>query len=181
MSNNNFEGVSGIFNSELALQQVLNELDRIGYGSNVSVLMSQQTRDIYGDAWSDYDTNRGAEGFEHSSKMPEGASTGGLTGGILGAIVGGLTLVGSVIVPGAGLLVAGPLIGAITGGAIGTAAGGLVGALVGAGIPEIEAKYYDDALKQQGSVLVVATIPKDADEEVRNIFRRCGAQSVKVV
>ena len=175
------EHVSGIFNSQADLEQVLSELDRIGLGNDVSVLMSEQTKGYYGESWERYGSGKGTEGFEHTSKLPEGAATGGLTGGILGAIIGGLTLVGSVILPGAGLLVAGPLVGVITGGAIGTAAGGLVGALVGAGIPETEAKFYQESLKEQGNVLVVAHVPKDMVDEVRNVFKRCGAQSVKVV
>jgi hypothetical protein len=180
--NQDIENVSGIFNNQADLERVLDELDRIGLGNDVSVLMSEQTRGYYGDAFgSGYSAGQGTEGFEHTSKLPEGAATGGLTGGILGAIIGGLTLVGSIVLPGAGLLVAGPLVGAITGGAIGTAAGGLVGALVGAGIPETEAKFYQESLEKQGNVLVVAHVPKDLVDEVRNIFKRCGAQSVKVV
>jgi hypothetical protein len=140
--------------------------------------MSEQTRGYYGES---FGGRAGTEGFEHTSKLPEGTATGGLTGGILGAIIGGLTLVGSVILPGSGLLVAGPLVGALTGGAIGTAAGGLVGALVGAGIPETEAKFYQESLQKQGNVLVVAHVPHDMVDEVRSLFKRCGAESVKVV
>lgn len=172
------EHVSGIFDSNLQLSEALDSLDRLGLGNDVSVLMSEETRSYYGEDWS---ATRGTEGFEHTSKLPEGTATGGLTGGILGAIIGGLTLVGSVAVPGAGLLVAGPLIGALTGGAIGVAAGGLLGALIGAGIPETEAKFYEESLKNKGNILLVAHVPKDLVKEVKEIFKRCNAQSVKVV
>lgn len=173
------EHVSGIFDSTTQLNQALDSLDRIGLGNDVSLLMSEETRSYYGDAWQD--DIRGSEGFEHTSKMPEGTATGGITGGILGAVIGGLTLVGSVLLPGSGLLVAGPLVGALTGGAIGVAAGGLLGALVGAGIPETEAKFYEESLKNQGNALLVAHVPKDMVKEVKEIYKRCGAQSVKVV
>ncbi len=173
------EHVSGIFDSTLQMNQALDSLDRLGLGNDVSVLMSEETRTYYGDSWRE--DVRGAEGFEHSTKMPEGATTGGLTGGIIGAIIGGLTLVGSVLIPGAGLLVAGPLVGALTGGAIGVATGGLLGALVGAGIPETEAKFYEESLKKQGNSLLVAHVPKNLVKEVKEIFKRCGAQSVKTV
>lgn len=172
------EHVSGIFDSTQQLNQALDSIDRIGLGNDVSLLMSEETRTYYGDAWRD--DVRGTEGFEHTSKMPEGTATGGLTGGVLGAIIGALTLVGSVVIPGSGLLVAGPLVGALTGGAIGVAAGGLLGALVGAGIPETEAKFYEESLQKQGNALLVAHVPKDMVKEVREIFKRCGAQSVKV-
>ncbi len=173
------EGVSGIFNTQTDLDRVLNELERMGLSKNVSVLMSEHTRGIFDDSIGNY--SGGTEVFEHTSKLPEGAVTGGLTGGILGAVIGGLTLIGSVILPGSGLLVAGPLVGILTGGAIGTAAGGLVGALVGAGIPETEAKYYQESLQKHGNVLVVAHVPHEMVNEVRSLFKRCGAESVRVV
>jgi hypothetical protein len=173
------EHVSGIFASTTQLNQAMDSLDRIGLGNDISLLMSEETRSYYGDTWQD--EIRGSEGFEHTSKMPEGTATGGLTGGILGAIIGGLTLVGSVLIPGSGLLVAGPLVGALTGGAIGVATGGFLGALVGAGIPEVEAKFYEESLKKEGNALLVAHIPKDMVKEVKAIFNRCGAQSVKMV
>lgn len=172
------EHVSGIFDSKLQLNQALDSLDRIGLGNDTSLLMSEETRTYFGDTWGD--EIHGTEGFEHTTKMPEGTATGGLTGGIVGAVIGALTLVGSVIVPGAGLLVAGPLVGALTGGALGAAAGGLIGALVGAGIPETEAKFYEESLKKRGNALLVAHVPKEMVKEVREVFKRCGAQSVKV-
>jgi hypothetical protein len=181
MSNfaHDIKAVSSIFDSQKDLDYVLAELERRGLAGDVSVLMSEQTRGHYGDYF--YDRSTSAEGFKHTSKLPEGAATGGLTGGILGAIIGGLTMAGSVLIPGAGLLVAGPLVGALTAGAIGTAAGSLMGALVGAGIPETEAKFYEESLKNQGTVLIVAHVHKDMVTEVKELFKRCGAQSVKVV
>lgn len=179
----NLELVSGIFTSQQDLHQLFGGLEALGIDhDHVSVLMSEQTRTYYSDSLDEIsdETGFGGEGFRQTTKMPEGAATGGLTGGIVGAIIGGLTLVGSVLLPGVGLLVAGPLVGAITGGAIGTAAGGLVGGLVGMGIPENEAKYYQDSIQQRGNVLVAAHVPKSLKDEVRNVFKRCGAQSVKI-
>lgn len=181
------EIVSGIFASQENLYNLFDALQGLGIGrDDISVLMSEQTRAHYKDfsypgQFSDTDNvTTGGEAFVQTTKLPEGAATGGLTGGVVGAIIGGLTLVGSVLLPGVGLLVAGPLVGAITGGAIGTAAGGLVGALAGLGIPENEAKYYQDSIQQPGNILVVSHVPKDLKNEVRKIFETCGAQSVKI-
>jgi uncharacterized membrane protein len=197
----NLDLVTGIFSSQQDLNLLFSELERLGISHNdISVLMSEQTRGVYGDTWDEYGATSGSLGrnesygsldnvegadtgttsFRQATKMPEGAATGGLTGGVVGAIIGGLTLVGSVLLPGVGLLVAGPLVGAIAGGALGTAAGGLVGALAGLGIPENEAKFYQDSIQHSGNVLVVAHIPKSLKDEVLNTFKRCGAQSVKV-
>lgn len=176
--NRNLQEVSGIFASQDKLERAMDELERLNLRDDVSVLMTDQTREHYGDAWSNRVMSE--EDIERSSKLPEGATTGGLTGGLLGALVGGLTMVGSVVIPGAGLLVAGPLVGALTGGAIGTAAGGLVGALVGAGIPEHEAKFYEESLKERGNILLIAHVPGNLIDDVRAIFDRCGARSIKV-
>ena len=129
--------------------------------------MSETTRDSYFSA-------------QESNKAPEGLTVGGISGGLLGALIGGLTLIGNVVAPGAGFLVAGPLVGAITGGAIGAATGGLIGALVGAGIPEHEAKFYEDALKKEGNILLVAHVPHEQAKDVRDVFHRYGAQNLKV-
>jgi hypothetical protein len=185
------EEVSGIFTSQDQMERLLSELDQRDLRDKVSVLMTDQTREQIGERWTqgrrerEAERGQGIEGerrpeIEHHTKLPEGAATGGLTGGLLGALIGGLTMVGSVLIPGVGLLVAGPLIGILTGGAIGTAAGSLVGALVGAGIPEEEAKFYEKQLKNRGNVLVVAHIKPEQEREIRDLFQRHGAQSVRV-
>ncbi len=180
----NLEVVSGIFSSQQSLQELFDAFMALGVTrDHVSVLMSEQTRGHY-DEFLGTETSLGqpssGEAFRQTTKLPEGAASGGLAGGILGGLIGGLTLVGSVLLPGVGLLVAGPIVGAITGGAIGSAAGGFVGALVGLGLPENEARFYQDSIQQRGNVLVVAHVPKSLKNEVRNIFKRCGAQSVKI-
>lgn len=163
-----FDQVSGIFDSKRDLEDLMTALHQRGIDDeNISLLMSEKTRNHYMAA------------FE-SNKVPEGASIGGLSGGLLGVIIGGLTMVGNVLIPGIGLFVAGPLIGALTGGAVGTAVGSLIGALVGAGIPEHEARFYEDALKREGNVLVVAHVLRDEAPEIKALFQRFGAHQVKV-
>ena len=163
-----FEQVSAIFSADSDIDGLLDDL----YGRNlsdddISILMNENTRSEFFSA-------------KESTKAPEGATIGGLTGGVLGAVIGGLTLVGSIVLPGAGLLAVGPIVGVLTGGLVGTAAGGLIGALAGAGIPEHEAKFYEDALKQNGNILVVAHVTKDYEKEIRALFERYGAHQIKV-
>jgi hypothetical protein len=160
--------VSGVFDSDRHVESLLTTLEDNGYDNNdVSLLMSDKTRDRY-------------PNLADSSKLPEGAARGGLTGGLLGALIGGLTLAGSVALPGVGLLLAGPIVGALTGGAVGASAGGLVGALVGAGIPEDEAKYYEESIKREGNILVLAHVEKGDVPEVLNLFKSHGAKDVEL-
>ncbi len=160
--------VCGIFHSDRDVEKLLSRLEDRGFGdTDVSMMMSDKTRERYPE-------------LSKSSKLPEGAATGALTGGLLGGLIGGLTMAGSVLIPGAGLLVAGPIVGALTGGAVGTSTGGLIGALIGAGIPEHEAKHYEESLKNEGNILVVAHVDKEEVQEVRDLFRSNGADNIDV-
>lgn len=93
------------------------------------------------------------------NKADEGATTGAVTGGVLGGFTGLLVGLGALAIPGIGpIMLAGAgataLATTLAGGAIGAAAGGLVGALVGLGIPEEQAKVYNDRITQ-GQYLVI--------------------------
>ncbi len=166
-SNKDFDQVSGIFTSQADLHEVTEALAARGVShEDMSILMSERTRETFA--------------AKENTKAPEGATIGGVSGGILGALIGGLTVVGNVFAPGVGLLVAGPLVGALTGGAIGVATGGLIGALVGMGIPEHEAKFYEDSLKEEGNILLVAHVPHDMAKETKAIFERFHAKNLKV-
>lgn len=163
-----YEQISGLFKSYKDFSELIEALNMRGYKEeDISVLMSEHTHKQY------FTT-------QENTKAPEGAAMGTLSGGILGAVIGGLSLVGNIILPGTGLLVAGPLVGALTAGAVGAAAGGLIGALVGAGIPEHEAKFFEDALKKEGQILVVAHVLKEQIKEVKAVFERHNAQQLKV-
>ena len=164
---NDYEQISGLFTSYQDFANLIEALNQRGYREeDLSVLMSESTHRQY-------------FAPQENTKAPEGAAVGSLSGGVLGAIIGGLTLVGNIILPGSGLLVAGPLVGALTAGAIGAAAGGLIGSLVGAGIPEHEAKFFENALQKEGRILVVAHVPKDHSKEVKAVFERHNAEHLK--
>jgi hypothetical protein len=163
-----YEQISGLFTSYKDFSDLIEGLHLRGHQeTDISVLMSEHTHNQY-------------FAPQENTKAPEGATLGSLSGGILGAVIGGLTLVGNVILPGSGLLVAGPLVGALTAGAIGAAAGGLIGSLVGAGIPEHEAKFFENALKQEGHILVVVHVLKDHVKETKALFERHHATRLKV-
>lgn len=82
-----------------------------------------------------------------------GAVMGATTGGILG-LIGSLSILA---IPGVGVATeAAVLLGnALLGSGIGATGGGLVGALIGWGIPEEQAKYYDELLSKGSYVVLV--------------------------
>ncbi len=102
---------------------------------------------------------------------------GALTGGALGAGIG--EMVATMILPGAGLVIAlglagGALLGAIGGEEIGRAAENTIFA----SLPEEELFVYEDALRH-GRTVVIATLSEDGlAEAVRGAFDHNGAESV---
>jgi hypothetical protein len=90
-----------------------------------------------------------------NTKIPQAGGTGAGIGAALGGTLGVFA------VPGIGaLLIAGPLFGAFAG----ATAGGAVGVLLGLGIPEDEAKLYQDRLKKGG---ILVSVHADGDAKVK--------------
>lgn len=124
---------------------------------------------------------RGTKDFahEHSTKAPEGATTGGIAGLGVGAAVGWLAGIGALAIPGVGpFIAAGPIMAALGGAAVGTAAGGIIGALVGMGIPEFEAKRYDAKIREGNILISVHTEDGKQKDVAKDIFKRNHADDI---
>ena len=114
-----------------------------------------------------------------ASKALEGSGAGAAIGGTLGAIVAGIAAIGtSVLLPGLGLIVAGPLAAALVGAGAGGLAGGLVGALIGYGIPEEHAEVYESGIKSGG--IFLRANPKNAADAayIESKWKECGGANV---
>jgi len=100
--------------------------------------------------------------FLDAEANPDASSnvgTGALVGGVGGLLIG----LAALAIPGIGPIVAaGPLAAALGGAAIGVATGSFVGALNGMGVPEFEAKAYDQGVREGGTLVLV----KAAENEV---------------
>jgi len=66
----------------------------------------------------------------------------------------------------------------LSGAAAGAAVGGLTGALVGLGIPEIEAKRYEGKVKGGNILLSVHVRTSDQQKRAETILKQAGAQDV---
>jgi hypothetical protein len=101
-----------------------------------------------------------------------GAGIGGVAGSVVLAFVATLT---ALAIPGLGaFLVVGPIIGGLAGGA----AGGAVGALTAVGIPEQEAKLYEERLKRGGILVSVHTAAAAQVDRAKTIFSQTGATDI---
>ena len=67
---------------------------------------------------------------------------------------------------------------ALGGAAIGGATGGIIGALVGMGIPEVEAKHYDERVRGGHALVTVQAEDVAELDRARAIFLRHGAEDV---
>ncbi len=104
------------------------------------------------------------------TKAPEGVAAGVATGGMLGGVTGLLAGIGALAIPGIGpILAAGPIAATLAGLAVGAGAGGMVGGLIGLGIPEEEAKDYENYV-DKGKILVIVNA-EGRDREIYDVFR----------
>src|SRR5881227_2058682 len=121
-------------------------------------------------------------GHVKATKAPEGATTGAATGGVTGGVLGLLAGVGALAIPGLGpFIAAGPIMAALSGAAVGATTGGVVGGLVGLGIPEIEAKRYDEKLKKGNYLVAVHADESDDVDRAKDIFKNAGAEDISTV
>jgi len=121
-------------------------------------------------------------GTVKTTKAPEGATTGAVSGGIAGGTLGLLAGIGALAIPGVGpFIAAGPIMAALSGVALGATAGGVVGALIGMGIPELEAKVYEDRIKKGGYLVAVHVSDSDHKDVIRDIMKRNQLEDISSV
>jgi uncharacterized protein (TIGR02271 family) len=89
-------------------------------------------------------------------------------------VIGLLAGVGALAIPGVGPIIAGgTLASTLAGAGIGAAAGGLLGALVGMGVPEEDAKHFDEGFRSGGTLVTVSA--GNRAEEARTCLYESGA------
>lgn len=163
------KSVYAIATSEGQANQIVDSLTQSGFASNnISVLFP--------------DKNTTHEfSHEKNTKAPEGALTGAATGGALGGALGLLAGIGVLAIPGVGpLIAAGPLLAALSGAAAGAAVGGIAGGLIGLGIPEIEAKRYENRISEGNILISVLTESGDQVSHAKEILENAGAEDISV-
>lgn len=116
---------------------------------------------------------------EKNTKAPEGAITGAGAGGIVGGALGWIAGIGALAIPGAGpFIAAGPIIAALSGVAVGATVGGIAGALIGLGIPEVEAKRYEGKIKAGNILISVHTDNADEVTAAKKIYADASAEDI---
>src|SRR5579871_393277 len=151
--------ITGLFETEAAAENAAAQLKQMGYGQNeISIIMKDRNA-------------AQVVAHETGTRTMEGVGTGAAIGGVIGAVLAGLLAVGTVTIPGVGLIAAGPLAAILAGAGTGGIAGGLLGGLVSAGIPKDVAPYYERGLDEGGVVVAVAAHPGD-EARVQQMLQR---------
>src|SRR5277367_4490382 len=159
--------VFGIYPSAISAEHGVDTLTAAEFSeSDISVLLPD-------------DESTKAFAHEKNTKAPEGATTGVATGGVVGGTLGLLAGIGALAIPGVGpLIAAGPIMGALAGLGVGGAVGGIVGALVGMGIPEYEAKRFEGAVKNGGTLLSVHCDTSEEVSKAKDSLKATGAHDI---
>ena len=155
--------------SEGQANQIVDSLTQSGFSTNdISVLFP------------DKDTTHEFS-HEKNTKAPEGAVTGAASGGVLGGTLGLLAGIGALAIPGVGpFIAAGPLLAALSGAAAGATVGGVAGALIGLGIPEIEAKRYENRIAEGNILISVLAETGDQVSRAKEVMKNAGAEDISV-
>lgn len=159
--------VFGIYATPATAEAAVDHLIAKGFSNSaISVLLP------------DDDSTR-AFAHEKATKAPEGTTAGVTTGGVIGGTLGLLAGVGALAIPGVGpLIAAGPIMASLAGLGVGGAVGGIVGALVGLGIPEYEAKRYEGAVKDGGTLLSVHCDTSQQIDTAKEALKETGARDI---
>lgn len=156
--------VTGMFRDRESAERAYESLEEKGYTKDeINVMMSDDTRKKY---FSEEDDS------ELGSKALEGAGTGSAIGGTVGAIAGIIAAIGTnLVIPGLGLVIAGPIAAGLAGAGAGGITGGLIGALIGSGIPEEHAVVYEKGIKDGHIVMGVKPRTEEEAEYISNDWK----------
>jgi len=147
---------------------------------NTQVMANSALRDLRANGFAEENLGLVVKDLEHGGvlstaeadmalrpeRVTEDAVAGGLLGGAIGAF---LAVSGALVIPGIGPFIAGGILVTLLGGG----AGWLVGGLAGLGIPEEDARYYQEQV-ESGRALVTVLAGDREEDAVRILLRHGG-------
>lgn len=155
----NKEVVTAIFKSHYDATEATEKIRQEGLRmSDISILTQ-------------HDVEKGDnKGRATHDNVSDGTMRGGMLGGLAGLFLG----LGTIAIPGLGVVAAaGPIAGLLSG----AITGGVVGALVDLGIPDEKAQEYNEDLRQ-GKVLWSMEVETEYADHVKSILKEYGAEKI---
>lgn len=155
--------IAAIFESAEKAEKAANDVRNAGIGAEeISIVRLEDTEQ----------GKRETTGTTGNDNISDGLTTGGVIGGIAGLALG----IGSVAVPGLGVLAAaGPVAGLISG----AVTGGVVGTLVDLGVSEEAGSRYEEEIRR-GRVYWSMPVNEDNGGLVSRILKENDAVSVEL-
>jgi len=151
--------VLGVFQTRAAAEDAILELQRAGFPDNTIGMVARNEK-------GEVVTEKAGE-----TMAEEGLAAGAVVGAGAGVLVGLGVLAGTIPVIGP-VMAVGTLGTLLLNAAAGAAVVGLVGALIGLGIPEEDAKFYEDEVR--GGRFLVTVDAGSRESEAWAIIRRSG-------
>lgn len=150
--------LTGLFPDRESTMKAYEELNKKGYTSNeINLIMSDETFNKH--------FPEGLDSEEKVSDIIHTAGRGSAIGGTIGALTGIVAAIAtSFIIPGIGLLIAGPIAAGLAGAGTGAIAGGLIGSLIGSEIPEENIHLLESGIKN--GQIVIGVHPKNPEDAV---------------
>ena len=148
--------LTGMFTDPEHVGIVYDTLLKKGYTKDeINLVMSEETRKRYFVEPEEIEGNKAAIG----------AGAGSAVGAVVGAVAAIIALVGtSLIIPGLGLIVAGPIAAGLAGAGAGVVTGGVIGGLIGVGLPAERAHLYESGVNN-GKIFIGIHPHNDADAD----------------
>lgn len=142
----------GLFSNRQEAEDALYRLRDTGFDMDHISIVAKSGEGLKDISGNDYDPSK-SDGEQAKGGAGAGATAGAVTGGAIG-LIGSL---GVLAIPGVGAAAeVGFLLGnTLLGSGIGAAGGGLIGALIGWGVPEERANYYNDQVYNNNDYLVM--------------------------
>src|SRR5690242_19419983 len=162
METNQRTTVVGVFDRREQAERAVTALEAAGFRDDQIGLAMR------GEAGGNVAGRSAEESTQHAGG---GAATGAVLGGVLGAIA-------ALVIPGVGpVLALGTLGTVLAGAAVGAGVGALAGGLMGMGVPEEEARYYDEEF--QAGRAIVTVNARSRYNEAQNVLRSEGGHDIE--
>lgn len=168
--------VGGVFPNAKAVEAELHDLQDMGFSEkDISIFAQDESQLENIDQMVDSDdvtTNTEDRGSNAGKGLGWGALSGGVLGGLAGLLAGGV----AITIPGAApLAVAGAGATGLLGAGAGAVGGGIVGVLVGAGLPEEQAKEFEQFI-EDGKIVVLVKVNDAQRAQVEDSFRKASSE-----
>jgi outer membrane lipoprotein SlyB len=154
-----------------AITSTTNTTDAVVQDEMAAPAEAQHKEEMPADASNVQESEEGEAVPAGISRQHEDEATGAVTGGIVGGVIG---VAAGLLLPFIGPAIAGGvLIAALGGAALGAVAGGFMGAFVRMGVPEEQARQYEQEFKAGRTIVTVKT--DDRQQDALNILSNNGA------